>query len=409
MKPANLLLVSIGLNVALLAAAAVLRLGPTPPPAVAAPVESITLTDERRFVTNLPAATTFVTNRFHWRQLASTNYDEFVANLRAVACPERTLRDLIVGDAWRVYAVREEQAVPEEPFWVSGQRRTAADRRHEAELRALKMDLTATLHRLFGITWSPELERDILEDEQAICRVLLGDVTEEQFERAAALLLSVEELKDDVRWQCRSILLEEDYAELRQRRDAMEQELQAILSPAQFEEFSARASVLELIFRGDALQELKPTAGEMRQIALATTAMRPLGWKILDLDDTETSEQTNAAERNFESRLRMILGEQRFAEFQLLQDGNYRQIRSFTQQQQLPDETTRKLYAIRQLAQEEAKRLRGDPELDAKARTQRLEAMTTDVAREVGALLGPKLLGDYLRQGGNWVTNAQRL
>src|SRR4029077_4471693 len=45
-----------------------------------------------------PAAPTFqldpVTNRFDWRMIESSDYEEYVANLRAIGCPEKTVRDI---------------------------------------------------------------------------------------------------------------------------------------------------------------------------------------------------------------------------------------------------------------------------------------------------------------------------
>jgi hypothetical protein len=35
---------------------------------------------------------------FHWRQLESTNYPAYVANLRKIGCPEQTIRDIVSAD-----------------------------------------------------------------------------------------------------------------------------------------------------------------------------------------------------------------------------------------------------------------------------------------------------------------------
>lgn len=46
--------------------------------------------------------------QFHWSQLESTNFLTYVANLRAVGCPEQTLRDIIGAEVQALYApVRE--------------------------------------------------------------------------------------------------------------------------------------------------------------------------------------------------------------------------------------------------------------------------------------------------------------
>ncbi len=47
---------------------------------------------------------------FHWSQLESTNdYRIYVANLRAIGCPEATLQDIVHGDASRAFAFKRNQ------------------------------------------------------------------------------------------------------------------------------------------------------------------------------------------------------------------------------------------------------------------------------------------------------------
>jgi len=47
---------------------------------------------------------------FHWSQLESTNdYRVYVANLRAIGCPEPTVQDIVRGDAWRGFSFQRQQ------------------------------------------------------------------------------------------------------------------------------------------------------------------------------------------------------------------------------------------------------------------------------------------------------------
>lgn len=401
-------MLSVGLNVALAAAAAKWLRAPQPSVlSVPTQTEASAKTGVACAVTNLPPGTTFVTNRFHWRQLESTNYDEFVANLRRVGCPERTIRDLIVADVWQTFAAFKNRP-DTTPFWANGPRRVAAERQREAEAFQLKEELQAMLRRLFGYEWTPELERDIFKDEQVICRVLLGEVSEDQFQRAYGLIMSAPAAKEEVEWRCRNIFLDEDYAELRRWRDEAERQLRAILPPAPFEEFCARAGLMDWLFKSGGLEELKPTATELRQITLAGVQVRPLGWNVLELEESQTKEEKDADKAALARRMREILGEARFVELELLEDCNYRGIRSFANESLLPIETAHLLYEVRKLAAEEVQNLRQDKALDPTVRTQQLEAVTASVSREVNALLGSKF-GDYLQKSGQWVTNVNRL
>lgn len=408
LKSGLILAISTGVNLALLVLLAHGFPRTAPPVATPRPPAGSKL-DTVGMITNLPVQTRFLTNAFQWRQLESTNYDEFVANLRAVGCPERTIRDIVVGDIWDRYESAKDREDASEPFWLNGPPRVAAERRREAELLQLKQDLAAMLQRLLGVVWSPKMPRDAFDTEQLICRALLGDVSEEQFERAAGWLFRAEEAKNEVAWRCRDVFLEEDYAELWRRRDEIERELRAVLTPAQFEELRARMGVVETLFDSDGLDELRPTPNELRRIALARTEVYPLGWEVLHLDRSETPEQEEAREQTLDQHLREILGEERFAEALRLRDGDYRNIHRFAQGHGLSKDTAHKLYEVQKLAREEAHRLREDKSLDTTLRKEHLQSVTAEVASEVGRLLGPKLFGEYLRQAGQWVTNANQL
>ena len=47
---------------------------------------------------------------FHWGQLESSDYREYIANLRAIGCPEATVRDIIFADV-RSYFFQRRLAV----------------------------------------------------------------------------------------------------------------------------------------------------------------------------------------------------------------------------------------------------------------------------------------------------------
>src|SRR5580765_6280547 len=129
----------------LLAAVQVFRAPAKSDRAAAQADESVDAVATVRVTNVIPGETSFVTNRFQWRQLESTNYDELVANLRAVGCPERTIRDILVGDTWRVWDAFQHPEDRHQPFWLSGPRRVAAQRRQEAEELKLRIELASAL------------------------------------------------------------------------------------------------------------------------------------------------------------------------------------------------------------------------------------------------------------------------
>ncbi len=52
--------------------------------------------------------------RFQWGQLESSDYRTYIANLRAIGCPEQTIRDIITADVDTLYASRRRQLQQEQ-------------------------------------------------------------------------------------------------------------------------------------------------------------------------------------------------------------------------------------------------------------------------------------------------------
>jgi len=65
----------------------------------------------REDVKNTLAAATPTVPSFHWRQLDTSDFAGFVKNLRAIGCPELTIRDIVKGELDEIYALKKQNAV----------------------------------------------------------------------------------------------------------------------------------------------------------------------------------------------------------------------------------------------------------------------------------------------------------
>ena len=67
-------------------------------------------------VTNIAVAT----NDFRWAQLESEDYRDYINRLRAIGCPEQTIRDIVIADVDKMLAPKMQAASPharEIKFW----------------------------------------------------------------------------------------------------------------------------------------------------------------------------------------------------------------------------------------------------------------------------------------------------
>src|SRR6266849_3592669 len=72
-----------------------------------------------------PATAQFKTNVvvrrqfFSWQEIETEDYPTYVANLRDIACPEPTIRDIIIAEINALYAKKQatEIVTPEQQWW----------------------------------------------------------------------------------------------------------------------------------------------------------------------------------------------------------------------------------------------------------------------------------------------------
>lgn len=100
------------------------------------------------------------TESFRWSRLESTNYHVYVANLRQVGCPERTIRDIIAADVDAIYAPRREREQllgRSLPAAGAGPGRSAAGEDSIARLQRLKEEEAALIQRVLNPEPAPGL------------------------------------------------------------------------------------------------------------------------------------------------------------------------------------------------------------------------------------------------------------
>src|SRR5437773_10781467 len=91
---------------------------------------------------------------FSWRDVESTDYPTYIANLRDIGCPEQTIRDIIIADVNALYARRRatEITTPEQQWWRAEPDTNVVLIAAEKS-RALDEERRALLTRLLGPSW----------------------------------------------------------------------------------------------------------------------------------------------------------------------------------------------------------------------------------------------------------------
>jgi hypothetical protein len=338
-----------------------------------------------RMVTNQTApATVEVAAAFHWREVESADYRVYIENLRNLGCPEETIRDIVVADVSELFRRRVQAIVDEVSphFWElvidSKQLEKVAEQKRD-EVRTLEEERTGMLRALFGIDDPAGLSRE--EESKAEnadeVRRTLEFLSDEKF----AGIQAIQEHSRTAREELKAASgLARAGRDARNKEIAAEEErrLQALLAPAELDEYKLRTGPAAAL--RDQLADLDVTENELRVIARART-------------DT-----------NHAGEIEEVLGPERFADYGRAIDNRYHETLRITDRFDLPTDTAREVYRMRVEAEAEVWRVRRDPNRAPEEREAILRAMRAETEKSISAVLGPGVFKTYQEYSGDWLS-----
>lgn len=139
--------------------------------------------------TNAPAPATIITPNtfsFRWSQLESSNYLTYIANLRAIRCPEQTLHDIITADVDASFYASRRQQLKQQQFGGL----------LESSLQALATEETAFIDQLLtGRRSTPQPE--VAATVSRAPKIRVKSFTEREAERPPSLPLVLQSVNPD--------------------------------------------------------------------------------------------------------------------------------------------------------------------------------------------------------------------
>jgi hypothetical protein len=383
------LILSLALNLTLAAAALAVwqhrpppspgaaRATSTPPAHLAAPAPEII---------NAPAAPKVIP--FHWRMVEADDYRQYIANLRAIECPERLIRDLIVADVEKLYGQREADLEPAriEP-WYNATRRRAAQRAATTREEALHAEQRTVIKELLGYEWSSGAAK--IWNEEPIAAVLLGFLSDEKGVRVVQLIEGVEKESRRIRDAADHILLDADRAQLRQLFGRVTGELPILLSLAEGDELRRRIQVIKFAMNDEKFEGVNLTGAELRQITGLSLKVSDVLEDLVLRDGEDPSEaEQKRRQQAFEKDLAQLLVPARFADYQRAQDGAFHAAFQFARAHDLPTAAAVKVYETRRSAEREADLIASDASLSAEQQAIALQAIQQTAAQTIAGSLG---------------------
>ncbi len=306
---------------------------PAAPMSVTASPRSPTATpDTETNPTSIPAPTrdrsTPPVTSFHWRNVETTNYSEYIANLRAIGCPEQTIRDIVIADVNKLFAVRRAELITGgkvPPYWqVAESPPASVGDQLQPQLLEMDREKTVLIRDLLGVDLATELRKSregvtYPDNRQGFLSPEKQDqvaAVREAMNENWAMLQSPEKLA--------GLTPDEISAELRKLNEDRLAKLAQILTPEELREHELQTSWTAINLRNQ-LATFQPSAAEFATIhdlqkAFDDEFVHYSGNRT----DPASLQRKELAQQQLEAQIRSQLGEQRYADYLAAKAGSGR-------------------------------------------------------------------------------------
>ncbi len=388
------MLLLIALHVALLLGVAhVMRLQQESKPPIAVPRLVYKTVPVTQHHTNVITVTS--TNTFQWTQLESEDYPTYIRRLRAIGCPEETIRDIVIADVQKLMSPRfmelRRHHGPRE-YWKPEERELEDPLAYiESAGKRLDIDfqIRDILHALLGIDLVAERADASGEEDRygqrldflpTDLRVEVRKVLERHNRTEAALR--------ERAWAENASLTAEDEAALRQLQQRREAEVKALLSPEDFRRYELQLSPTAYAVR-DSFFGMEPTEQEY----LAVFDIQK-DFSRKHPDDTVANP---AAEAELQLKLQTALGRERYQEYLRAQDEDFRAMSVAAVRNGLPRERASQCYAVKQATLDAIRQLQSTADIPESQRQAVIQSIAAEARQTMTILMGEKALNHFIR------------
>ena len=351
--------------------------------------------------------------QFRWSEVESTDYRVYMANLRAIGCPERTIRDIIVADVDQLFIERLRRVIAPMSarfWWLVANMKQAEEEgeRYEEQWKALEQEREAVFQELLGTKKPFRAEQDPAREagERARQSRELDFLTPEKQQAVLALRENLVQAQHQL-WQTDRQLTKEEREERQQKQRetqaGCDRQLAELLTPEELAEYRLRTSgsadVRHRLRRADFSE------AELRALTRIGNARREAESAISGNSPETKQQQREAARQRAEEEIKQALGEARYAAYERAGDHRFEQIAQVTERHGMPEEKALAVYAMQREAEAQANLIRLDGTRPAEERGALLQAIRAETERSVKAALGEKAFATYQKRSGNWISS----
>jgi hypothetical protein len=365
------------------------------------------LTRQRDDVSNRLAqvAPTTAGKNFAWESVESPDYKQYIANLRAAGCPEETIRDIIRADVHKLYEDKKKevrQNAPKLQYWKEDAQKFIRGPGRDMWLQtgALEEEQLALLRRL-GI--EPDYNMQMVKRVNGM-NVALDFLSDEK----KTEILRLQKAVEDRRAMRKGA---EDAEAIMKLQTELEDGVKRLLTPEEALQYQMRLSPTAsrmMNFDGQAVFEFtEPEFVAIFKLRKTFDDEFPL-MKLLTATDAEGAKR-DEAETQLIEQIKQSLGAQRYADYELAQDGKFQEMFRFAEKAKLGVPEAKQLYLLRRQAEEQAAQVRKDQTLTPESRASARESIRQQTEKSIQSVLGEQGWDQFNRPANNsWLNTIYR-
>lgn len=353
---------------------------------------------------------------FRWNEMVSDDLKIYRDNLRAVGCPELTVREIMQTVINEKFGARRREilASAENSYWDMVRRGDLAKRQTLPQtgwakaLTALVAEREQTLVDVLGEKGlGAEQKRLALREQREGNRQWLP-----ANKRAQLALLEDSHDQHLTEWTAalgsRTPTAEEQ-AKLEQWQQDFENGKKALLTPEEQQELQLRES--DVADWAANLPGFSPSEEEWRALTALRLqleqAQNDLASRTMN-DDEKQALQTQL-QTNFETAAQQSLSPDRFTQYQLANNEQYQALRNVTQRYGLPDSVATQAVEAQQNAQNAAMQIRSNSNLSPEDQQSALNLVQQQAQQALSQILGHETFSTYEEYGGDWLNSLNQL
>ena len=347
-----------------------------------------------------PKANDIVATSKAWAHLTQSKEDiDFVAGLRSSGFPVNIIRTLVqlrLRERFAEQLLALEKKDNEIPYWRTEPWAYDFNPETRAKRRAIEREIADQVKSLLG---ADALESDYARGERIRS---FGNIPRAKIEAVQAIQKDYSELTGQIREASKGVVLADDREKLAYLEKERRADLVQLLTPDELAEYDKRNS---------------PAAGTVRNRLRYFDASEEEFLKLYQLQrdfdehfgnnnlSGAQADRRNAALPELSAQIEGTLGQQRYAEYQIVTDGNYYNTRSFATSVNIPADTAKDLVRLQRDLIRQAETIRSDNSLTTEQRSAQLTSLEGSAQEKLSVTMGADNLAYYRKvSAGQWLT-----